>query len=130
MRLEVVTPSAHCLDIEARRILAEAPGGHFGILPGHADFVSQLVPGILVCETAEGDERFVAVAAGTLVKCGDVVRVAVRAASQGDDLARLQATVDREFRAHDEEDKAARAALARLEAGMIRRFRELARPGS
>jgi F-type H+-transporting ATPase subunit epsilon len=125
MRLEVITPMAVCVDWRVRRIVAEGPEGRFGMLPGHIDFVSELVPGILVYETEDGAERFVAVNAGTLVKCGDEVRVAVRGAVEGDDLGALRERVEAEFRQHDEAERDARAALARLEAGMVRRFRDL-----
>ncbi|SDJ38275.1 F0F1 ATP synthase subunit epsilon [Lutimaribacter saemankumensis] len=125
MRLEVITPMAVCVDRPVRRIVAEGPDGCFGLLPGHIDFVSALVPGILLYETEDSAERFVAVNSGTLVKCGAEVRVAVRGAVEGDDLGALRARVEAEFRKHDEEERDARAALARLEAGMVRRFRDL-----
>lgn len=125
MRLRVITPMAVCVDRPVRRIVAEAPDGYFGMLPRHIDFVTELVPGILLYETEEGAERFVAVNAGTLVKCGDDVRVAVRGAIDGDDLTALRARVEADFRVRDEAERDARAALARLEAGMVRRFRDL-----
>lgn len=125
MRLEVITPADVCLDAEVLRIVAEAPEGHFGILPGHGDFVTDLVPGILVYERADGTERFVALHSGTLVKCGAHVRAAVLGAIEGDDLGWLREKVETEFRQQDEDERDARAALARLEASMIRRFREL-----
>jgi F-type H+-transporting ATPase subunit epsilon len=130
MRLEVITPMAVCVDRPVRRIVAEAPDGYFGMLPGHVDFVSELVPGILLYETEEGAERFVAVNSGTLVKCADDVRVAVRGAIEGNDLVELRARVEADFRQHDEDERDARAALARLEANMIRRFRDLEMAGS
>lgn len=130
MRLEVITPMSVCVDRPVRRIVAEGPDGRFGMLPGHIDFVSELVPGILLYQTEEGAERFVAVNSGTLVKCGDEVRVAVRGAVEGDDLGALRKRVEADFRKHDEEEREARAALARLEASMIRRFRDLEMPGS
>jgi F-type H+-transporting ATPase subunit epsilon len=130
MRLEVITPMAICVDRPVRRIVAEAPDGLFGMLPGHIDFVSELVPGILLYETMEGAERFVAVNSGTLVKAGDEVRVAVRGAVDGDDLLDLRARVEADFRQRDEDEREARAALARLEAGMIRRFSKLGLAGS
>ena len=125
MRLEVITPSRACVDREVCRIRAEAPDGHFGLLPRHGDFVTDLVPGILVYAPMEGAERFVAVNSGTLVKCGDEVRVAVRGAIEGDDLGRLRRRVEEEFRRLDDDERAARAALARLEASMVKRFRDL-----
>jgi F-type H+-transporting ATPase subunit epsilon len=125
MRLEVITPARRCVDRAVRRIRAEAPDGHFGLLPRHGDFVTELVPGILLYDPGDGAERFVAVNSGTLVKCGARVTVAVRGAIEGDDLALLRRRVEEEFRRQDDDERAARAALARLEASMVRRFREL-----
>jgi F-type H+-transporting ATPase subunit epsilon len=59
------------------------------------------------------------------VKCGPHVRVAVRGAIDGDDLAELRERVEVEFRQQNEDERVARSALARLEASMIRRFRTL-----
>jgi F-type H+-transporting ATPase subunit epsilon len=125
MRLEIVTPNRVCVDREVSRIVAEAPDGHFGMLPGHGDFVTELVPGILVYEPQDAVERFVALHSGTLVKCGAHVHVAVRDAIEGTDLSWLRERVETEFRRQDEAERDARAALARLEASMFRRFREL-----
>lgn len=125
MQLRVITPMAVHVDRPARRIVAEGPDGHFGMLPNHIDFVTELVPGILIYETEDGIERFVAVNSGTLVKCGEEVRVAVRGAVEGDDLGELRALVEADFRRRDEDEREARAALARLEVSMIRRFRDL-----
>ncbi len=125
MRLKVLTPARRCIDRDVRRIVAEAPQGHFGLLPGHGDYVSELVPGILVYAPEDGPDRYVAVNSGTLIKCGEQVYVAVRGAVEGDDLARLRQRVEDEYRREDETEREARAALARLEASMIRRFRDL-----
>jgi F-type H+-transporting ATPase subunit epsilon len=125
MRLEVITPIRVCVDRDVVRIRAEAPDGHFGMLPHHIDFVTELVPGILVYEPEGAGERYVAVNSGMLVKCGLHVRVAVRGAIDGDDLAELRERVEIEFRQQNEDERVARSALARLEATMIRRFRTL-----
>ncbi|PWJ09784.1 F0F1 ATP synthase subunit epsilon [Jannaschia seohaensis] len=130
MRLEIITPERISLDRPVRRILAEAPDGHFGMLPHHGDFVTELVPGILRYEPEEGGERFVAVHSGTLVKCGPHVRVAVRRAIEGSDLTWLRQRVETEFRELDELEREARTALARLEHNMFKRFRDLEGPGS
>ena len=130
MRLEVITPAETCIDAPVRRIVAEAPEGHFGILPHHGDFVSELAAGILIYAPEEGPDRFVALQSGILVKCGAHVRVAVQNAIEGDDPDWLAERVTRDFRRQDEDERDARAALARLEAGMIRRFRDLEGLGS
>ena len=126
MRLRVITPKEVCVDRKVTRLVAEAPDGFFGIRPHHIDFVTQLVPGVLVFEPEEGGaDRFVAINSGTLVKCGEDVNVAVRGAIEGTDLARLRERVETEFRQQEEDEREARSALTRLEATMIRRFRDL-----
>lgn len=125
MRLRIVLPDRLRLDAEVRRIVAEAPDGAFGLLPNHIDFVSALAPGILVYEDPEGREHYAGIQAGTLVKIGDEVRVATANAVLGDDLESLQRRARDVFREAEERERAARSALARLEAQMVRRFLEL-----
>ena len=125
MRLKIVTPRKILLDIEVSRIVSEGPDGAFGMLPNHIDFVSQLVPGILTYETTDGTERYAGIRAGTLVKCAEEVLVSTSNAILGHDLESLQDRVQEVFRDLDENEKAARSALARLEAQMVRRFLDL-----
>lgn len=125
MRLEVVTAMERVLDVEIARLVGEAPDGAFGMLPRHADYVTALAAGVLSYTGTDGIERFLGIDGGTLVKCGSEVLVSTRRAIAGTDLDDLRARVRAEFQAIDEEERAARAALARLEAGMIRRLRAI-----
>lgn len=122
MRLEIVTPLQVGLDMPVVRIVTEGPDGSFGLLPHHIDFVSPIVPGILVYEDLQGQDHYAAVDSGTLVKCGELVRVATRSAILGDDLDMLEVEMKRQYRQEDESEREARSALARLEAQMIRHF--------
>lgn len=130
MRLSVATPTQMLLETEATRIVAEAVNGSFGVLERHIDFVAQLRPGVLVYETPEGAERYLGLDAGTFIKQGPEVAIATHNAIAGDDLASLNERIKAEFLALGEEDRRARLALARLEAGMIRRFIDLENPGA
>jgi F-type H+-transporting ATPase subunit epsilon len=125
MRLKLLLPSRVLVDEEVTKIVAEAENGWFGLLPRHADFVAALVPGILVFTTPDGTEGLVAIDHGTLVKCASEVLVSVWHGVTGDDLGTLRAVVEHEFLALDDRERAARGALARLEAGVVRRFVEL-----
>ena len=116
MQLEIVTPLQISLHMPVRRIVAEGPDGSFGMLPHHIDFVSQVVPGILVYEDMQGQEHYAAVNSGTLVKCDDLVRIATRSAILGENLDTLETRMKQEFRQQDEAEREARSALARLEA--------------
>lgn len=106
------------------RIVAETPGGSFGLLPHRLDCVAALVPGILLYEDQAGDEVFIAVDEGVLIKTGPDVLVSVRNAIAGTDLSRLRSAVDREFLNLDERERSVRSVLAKMESGFIRRLVE------
>jgi F-type H+-transporting ATPase subunit epsilon len=106
-------------------VIAEARNGSFCLLPRHVDFVAALVPGLLSFETAGGREVFLAVDEGILVKCGPDVFVSTRNAVRGPDLGQLKETVVTRFKVIGSREKKARVAMARIEAGFVRRFLEL-----
>ncbi|WP_271909816.1 F0F1 ATP synthase subunit epsilon [Vreelandella alkaliphila] len=112
----------------ASRLFAVAENGAFGMLPNHIDFVTALVPSVLILTLAEGEEQIFGIDEGILVKKGHQVEIAIRRGVQGTDLASLKETVQRNFIEVDEDERVARSALARLEAGMVRRFADLQRP--
>jgi F-type H+-transporting ATPase subunit epsilon len=124
MRLRVLLPTEVLLDREVARLVAEAGNGSFCLLPRHVDFVAALVPGSLRYTTPQGDESFIGIDTGTLVKRGSDVFVSVVAAVHDASLERLAAAVQESFRERDEDEREARGALARLEAGALRRFYE------
>lgn len=125
MRLTVLLPTEVLVNEEVAKVVAEAQNGFFGLLPHHIDFVAALVPGILSFTDRDGRDQHVALDEGVLVKCGAEVRVSVWNAVRGKALADLQETVASRFRKLDDEQRSARTALGRLEAGALRRFVEL-----
>lgn len=124
MRLKIFLPTEVLVDENATKVVAEAENGSFGILPRHIDFVAALVPGVLEYLDADGRERFVGTDHGILVKQGENVLVSTRNAVAGDDLATLRDVVEERFLELDDRERSARSALARLEAGVVRRFIE------
>ncbi|MFW5680340.1 MAG: F0F1 ATP synthase subunit epsilon [Pseudomonadota bacterium] len=129
MQLRVLLPSRILVDREVRRVVAEAENGSFGILERHADIAAALVPGILVLEPVDAAERYVGIDVGVLVKCGAEVLVATRDAVEGDDLDDLRRAVRERFVQLDDRGRQAQTALARLEAGVVRRFVEYQEQG-
>jgi len=125
MRLKVLLPARILVDEHVERIVAEAENGAFGLLPRHIDFLASLKPGVLTFLTSGGVEGFIGHDLGILVKRGAEVLVSTQKAVAGTDLAALRATIESEFKALSERERTARAALARLEAGVVRRFMEL-----
>ena len=125
MRLKVTLPSRVVLDQAVTKVVAEGQGGSFCLLPRHIDMTAALVPGLLSFTTTDGATGLLGVDEGVLVKCGDDVLVATLNAVRGDDLATLRAAVQEKFIELDEHERVARSALARLEAGVVRRFLQL-----
>lgn len=125
MNLKVALPVAVLVDEPVQKIVVDAENGSFGILPRHVDFLAALVPGVLTYLDAEGYEHFLGIDEATLVKCGDDVLISARNAVEGDDLPNLRRQVEAAFVLLDERERSARSALARLEAGIARRFVEL-----
>ena len=123
--MKLLLPSRMLIDEPVRKIIAQGRNGSFCLEPKHIDFVSALMPGILQFVDADGVEVFVAVDEGILVKCADEVLVSVYQAVRGGDLETLKDTVAQRFKQLDESERSARSALARLEAGVVRRFTEM-----
>ncbi|MDR3370526.1 F0F1 ATP synthase subunit epsilon [Rhodoferax sp.] len=123
MNLKILLPfKVFAQEAGVARIVAETPSGSFGLLPQRLDCAAALAPGILTYETAAGDEKFVAIDEGVLVKTGAEVLVSVRRAMAGADLGQLRQAVEKEFLALDEHEQAVRSVMAKLEAGFLRRF--------
>jgi F-type H+-transporting ATPase subunit epsilon len=125
MRLQVILPTQVLIDTEVTKVIAEAENGAFCLLPRHIDFVATLVPSLFSFVPQGGQETFLAVDDGVLVKCGPDVRVSTRHAVQGSELGQLQQTIEAQFRTLDEREALARAILAKLEADTVRRFVKL-----
>ena len=125
MRLKLLLPNEILINEPVQKIIAKAHNGSFCLEPRHIDFVSALVPGLLMYIAESGQEVFIAIDEGTLVKCGDEVLISTYNAVIGNDLATLRDTVENRFVQLGESERIARSALARLEAGVIRRFTQM-----
>lgn len=123
MNLEVLLPNRVFLSkTGVVRMVAETSQGSFGLLPHRLDCVAALSAGILTFETPTDGEVFLAVDEGVLVKTGTDVRVSVRRAMVGADLAQLRGVVEREYLIQDDEARKQRALMTKLETGFLARF--------
>jgi F-type H+-transporting ATPase subunit epsilon len=127
MRLKLLLPREVFIDEPVLQVNVEAGEGAVTLLPRHIDYVTALTPGLLSYLNMSGEEIFLGVDAGILVKCRDEVFVSTRNAIRGPDLGTLRETVRQEFQVVDERERMSRSALARLEADFVRRFMELER---
>lgn len=123
MHLKILLPFKVFTEVQhIRRVVAETAQGSFGLLPHRLDCVAVLTAGILLYETDQGEEVYVAVDEGVLVKSGAAVYVSVRQAIGGLPLGSLRDAVAREFLTLDEGERQLRTVLAKLESGFVRRF--------
>lgn len=125
MKLKILLPAEIFLNEEVTKVIAEAENGLFCLLPQHIDFTAALVPGVLSYSTAGGEDAYLAVDIGTLVKKGSDVLVSTRSAFRSPELGHLKEIIVAQFREIDEREKKARTATARLELDLLRRFMEL-----
>lgn len=124
MHLTLVLPTEVLVDQAVLQVTAEGMNGSFCLLSQHIDWVSTLVPGIFSFEPERGEEIFLAVDEGVLVKQGERVWVSVRNAVRGDRLETLQQAVQQQLRRLDDREQRARSMLARLETSFVRKFVE------
>lgn len=123
MRLRIVTPLAVVIDEDIAGLRAEDASGAFGILPGHADFLTALSLSVASWTDPAGVRRHCAVRGGMLTVAGGArVDIATREAVAGDDLATLDQTVLARFRAEDDAERTERTEDLRLQMGAIRRL--------
>jgi F-type H+-transporting ATPase subunit epsilon len=126
MRLSILLPFGTFLEpTPVSRIVAESIGGAFGILPHRLDCVAVLIAGILIYDISSAARCYVAVDAGTLIKTGSEVVVAVRHASSSSDLSRLRRQVAVESRQFAEDQSQERRASARLDHEVMRHLAEI-----
>lgn len=75
MKLKILTPAQEVTVTEADQVVAYGPKGEFGILPGHAHYVSPLSVGRLVLNRGGKSEAYL-VSGGYLEVLGDEITVA------------------------------------------------------
>jgi F-type H+-transporting ATPase subunit epsilon len=129
LRLVISTPTQLLIDetgVVALR--GEDASGAFGILPGHANFVTALVPCVL--RWRRGDRlRFCAVRGGVLsVAGGAELRVACHVGEIGDELETLEAKARAATVVHVDSESKARVEQLRLHAFAVRQLARYLRP--
>jgi F-type H+-transporting ATPase subunit epsilon len=132
VRLIVTTPLATIVETgDAAHVKAEDASGAFGILQGHAAFLTALAISVLTWRDTQGRQHHVVVRGGTLsVRDGTNVLVATPEAVAGDDLHRLESEVLARFRQQLEAERAAHTEAQRLHLAAIRQIMRLLRPES
>ena len=130
MRLLITTPTAVVIDDpDVVAVRAEDESGSFGILKGHADFLTALTVSVVRWQHTDDRQRFCAVRRGVLsVAKGSEVAIATREALPGDDLDHLEQVVLAKFREALEAERIARTESLQLQMKAIRQIVRYLRP--
>ncbi|MGP0092709.1 MAG: F0F1 ATP synthase subunit epsilon [Xanthobacteraceae bacterium] len=130
MRLLITTPTAVVIDDpDVAAVRAEDESGSFGILNGHANFLTALTVSVVSWHHANDRQRFCAVRRGVLsVTNGSEVAIATREAIPGDDLEHLEQVVLAQFRDSLEAERTARTESLQLQMKAIRQIVRYLRP--
>ena len=96
LNLEVVTPAGIIADVEADIVVAQGTEGEFGVLPGHINFLSGIVPGELRYTNGEKTEHM-AISSGFIEVSNDKVSILVDSGEIAHeiDIERAQSAMDR-----------------------------------
>jgi F-type H+-transporting ATPase subunit epsilon len=124
MKLEIVTPYKKVVDTEVEEVTANGKLGEFGILPGHAPFLTSLNIGELVYK-ANGVTEHMSLNWGYFEVCDDKIIVLVETAESAAeiDVERAKAALGRAEEALKkltQEDKQHKIYEAALERAIIR----------
>jgi F-type H+-transporting ATPase subunit epsilon len=131
MKLLVTTPMSVIVDTEdVRHVRADDETGAFGILPGHADFITVLTVSVITWRNHIDEEHHVAVRGGVLaVHDGNLVEVATREAVGEDTLRRLGGAVLERFREEEQAEETSRVSATRLHLAAIRQLQRYLESG-
>ena len=130
MKLLITTPTAVVInEQDVAAVRAEDESGSFGILNGHANFLTALTVSVVSWHNADDRREFCAVRRGVLsVTNGNEVAIATREAIAGDDFDHLERVVLARFRETVEAERAARTESLRLQMQAIRQIVRYLRP--
>ncbi len=124
MKLTVTTPFAVVIEADdVVHLRAEDATGAFGILEGHADFLTVLAISVASWRDSKGIEHHLAVHGGMLdMRDGSTITIATRDAIASDDLQQLEKQVLATFRSQTEGERAAHSDAQRLYLAALRQI--------
>ncbi|MCF4008689.1 F0F1 ATP synthase subunit epsilon [Rheinheimera sp. UJ63] len=122
MKLKICLPFAVFTEQnQIHNLIVDTTDGAFGLLEHRQDCVALVVPGILSYRMPDGEDIYVAVDQGVLVKVGEQITMSVRRAYSGVPLTQLHQMVSDEFLKLDAQQQLMRNVMAKLESGFVRR---------
>jgi F-type H+-transporting ATPase subunit epsilon len=122
--------SARTERIEAvATFVGEDGSGSFGILPGHARFMTALVVGLARFRVDEQPWQYLAVPGALLYFRDNVLTIITRHYLRGDDYTRIASALEEQLLTEEEQLRATKQSLHRMEEEILRRMWEMGRRG-
>jgi F-type H+-transporting ATPase subunit epsilon len=128
-RLNIVTPTG----IFARNIChirLRDESGYFGIMKGHIDFLTVLVPSLCYYRDMNGREVFLAVDAGIFSIRRGIATLSAREVFESEDPERLSEIIDNTFMKRRKSEASLREMLGDIEKSFMEKTVELLRGAS
>jgi F-type H+-transporting ATPase subunit epsilon len=107
--------------------VGEDDSGSFGLLAGHARFMTELVFGLAQLRVGDGPWRYVAVPRALLYFVDDVLTLDARRFVLDDDYERISRTLREELVAEEEQLRGTRASLQAMEEELLKRLWQVGR---
>jgi F-type H+-transporting ATPase subunit epsilon len=128
-RLNIVTPTGiFARDISHIRLRDES--GYFGVMKGHIDFLTVLVPSLCYYRDINGREVFLAVDAGIFSIRLGAVTLATREVFESEDAEKLADIIENTFLARSISEESVRRMLDDIEKSFMEKTVELLRSAS
>jgi F-type H+-transporting ATPase subunit epsilon len=110
-----------------RSFVGEDASGAFGILPGHARFMTSLLFGLARFRTGERAWQFLALPGALLYFSDNALYLCTRRYLCDPDYARISAALEQQLLAEEQDLRGMKDSLRRMEEGMLRRLWQMRR---
>jgi F-type H+-transporting ATPase subunit epsilon len=117
-RLNIVTPTA-MFSRAVTHLRLKDESGFFGIMKGHADFLTVLVPALCYYRDEQGAEMFIAVDEGIFSVRGGVATITSKAVFASSDAEALAELIESSFQERKKAEESLREMLGNIEKSFI-----------
>ncbi|HET6418911.1 MAG TPA: F0F1 ATP synthase subunit epsilon [Geobacteraceae bacterium] len=128
-RLNIVTPTGK-FEREITHIRLRDESGYFGVMKGHIDFLTVLVPSLCYYRDTGGREVFLAVDAGIFSVRRGAATLAAREVFESEDAEKLADIIENTFLKRRTSEESVRRMLGDIEKSFMEKTIELLRSAS
>ncbi len=107
--------------------MGQDASGSFGLLAGHARFMTVLGFGLTRFRVGQGNWEFLALPGGLVYFTGNQLYLNTRRYLRGQDYERIRSALERQFAAEEDELRSMKLSLQRLEQEMLKRLLDINR---